>query len=92
MRTRARPHRTTLRRRGLRARITVNAPTTVRLSVRVAGSKLFAASATRKLGNAGSTRVHLRLRGRVLNRAKRLILRVSAPGATPVELTIRPRT
>ena len=37
--TRARPHRQTLRKRGLRVRITVSAPTTVRLSVRVAGTK-----------------------------------------------------
>lgn len=90
--TRARPHRQTLRKRGLRARITVSAPTAVRLSVRVAGTKRFAAAATRKLTNAGTTTVHLKLRSRALKRAKRLILRVSAPGATPVETTIRPRT
>jgi WD40-like Beta Propeller Repeat len=90
--TRSRPHRATLRKRGLRARITVGAPTTVRLSVRVAGTKRFAGTATRKLTNAGTTTVHLRLRGRTLKNAKRLILRVSAPGATPVAATIRPRT
>jgi hypothetical protein len=89
--TRTRPHRQTLRKRGLRARITVSAPTTVRLSVRVAGTKRFAAVATRKLTNAGTTTVQLKLRSRPLKRAKRLILSVSAPGATPVQATIQPK-
>jgi hypothetical protein len=92
VKTRTRPHRATLRKRGLRARITVSAPTTARLSIRVAGTKRFAGSATRKLTNAGTTTVHLRLRGWAVKSAKRLVLRVSAPGATPVETTIRPRT
>lgn len=92
VKTRTRPHRATLRKHGLRARITVSAPATVRLSVRVAGTKRFAGTATRKLTNAGTTTVHLRLRAQALKIAKRLVLRVSAPGATPVETPIRPRT
>ena len=92
VRTRARPHRATLRKHGLRARITASAPTTVRISVRVAGKKTFAAASTRKRLDAGTTTVALRLRGRVLKSAKRLTLRVAAAGAKPVEVTIRPRT
>jgi hypothetical protein len=92
VKTSTRPHRATLRKHGLRARITVGAPTTMRLSIRVAGTKRFAGSATRKLTNAGTTTVHLQLRGWAVKSAKRLVLRVSAPGATPVETTIRPRT
>jgi hypothetical protein len=92
VRTRARPHRATLRKHGLRARITVSAPATVRLSVRVAGKKTFAAASTRKRLDAGTTTVALRLRSRVLKSAKRLTLHVAAAGAKPVEATIRPRT
>jgi hypothetical protein len=63
-----------------------------RVSVRVAGKKTFAAGATtRKLLDAGTTTVAIRLRRRVLRSAKTLILRVSAAGAKPVEATIRPR-
>ena len=78
--TRARPHRATLRKRGLRVRITLSAPATVRLSVRVAGTKRFAAVTARRIGNAGTTTITLRLRPRVLARAKRLILHVAAAG------------
>jgi hypothetical protein len=88
--TRARPHRTTLRKRGLRARITLSAPATVRLSVRVAGTKKFAAVATRRVGSAGTTTITLRLRPRVLKSAKRLILHVAAPGAKPLDKRVRP--
>ena len=89
--TRARPHRATLRKHGLRVRIAASAPATVRMSVRVAGKKRFAGVATRRV-DAGSTTVAIRLRARVLRAAKKLTLRVSAAGAKPVETTIRPRT
>jgi hypothetical protein len=88
VRTRARPHRTSLRKRGLRARITVNAPTTVRISVRVAGKKTFAAVTTRKLAN-GTTTIAVRLRPRVLRTAKRLVLHVAAQGVR-VDKGVRP--
>jgi hypothetical protein len=92
VRTRTRPHRATLRKHGLRARVTASAPTTVRISVRVAGKKTFAAAATRKRLDAGTTTVSIRLRGRVLKSAKRLTLHVAAAGAKPVVVTIRPRS
>ncbi len=88
--TRSRPHRTTLRKRGLRVRVTVSAPTTVRLSVRVAGTKRFAAVATRRLRNAGTTTVTLRLRPSIVKAAKRLTLHVSAAGAPPIDKGVRP--
>ena len=81
-----------MRRRGLGARVTISAPATVRLSVRVAGKKKrFAGVVTRKLANAGTTTVRVRLRAGALRSAKRLVLRASAPGATPVEVVLRPR-
>jgi hypothetical protein len=88
VRTAAHPRRATLRRRGLRARITVSAPATVRISVRVAGKKLYAATATRRL-DAGTTTVALRLRPRVLRSARRLIVHVAVPGAR-VDKGVRP--
>ncbi|WP_028066468.1 PD40 domain-containing protein [Solirubrobacter soli] len=90
VKTRARPHRSTLRKRGLRVRVTVSAPTTVRLSVKVAGTKRFAAVTTRKLDNAGTTTITVRLRSGALRAATRLVLHVSAPGATPVDKGVRP--
>ena len=39
--TRARPYRRTLRRHGVRVRVTVSAPATVRLSVKVGGTKRY---------------------------------------------------
>ncbi len=90
--TRPRPRRTALRRRGLAARVTISAPATVRLSVRVAGKKKrFAGVITRKLENAGTTTVRVRMRAGAVKSAKKLVLRASAPGATPVEVTLRPR-
>jgi hypothetical protein len=90
--TRPRPRRASLRRRGLGVRVTVGAPATVRLSVRVAGKKKrYAGVLTRKLGNAGTTTVRVRLRARAVKRAKKLVLRASAPGAKPVEVSLRPR-
>jgi hypothetical protein len=91
-RTATRPLRATLRKHGLRARVTVSAPATIRVSVRVAGKKIFAAAATRKPVDAGTTTMSIRLRARVLKSAKRLTLHVAAAGAKPVEVTIRPRT
>ena len=90
--TRSRPRRASLRRRGLGARVTISAPATVRLSVRVAGKKKrFAGVLTRKLANAGTTTIRVRLRPGALRSAKRLVLRASAPGAPPVEVVLRPR-
>jgi hypothetical protein len=89
--TRTHQHRSTLRRRGLRARVTDSAPTSVRLSVRVAGTRRFAAVTTRKLANAGTTMITLRLRA-AARRAKRLVLHASAPGAKPVDVTITLRS
>jgi hypothetical protein len=90
VRTRARPRRETLRRRGLRVAVTISAPATVRISVR-GPKKRVAGAVTRRLVNAGTTTVRVRLRGAVLRDAKRLVLRASAPGAPAVEKTIRPR-
>ena len=74
------------------ARVTISAPATVRLSVRVAGKKKrFAGVITRKLENAGTTTVRVRMRAGAVKSAKKLVLRASAPGATPVEVTLRPR-
>jgi hypothetical protein len=90
VRTAAHPRRATLRKRGLRARITVSAPATVRISVRVAGTKRYLAVATRRLENAGSVPVTLRLRR--LRAARRLTVRVSSPGANPIEATVTLRS
>lgn len=92
VRTAAHPRRTTLRKRGLRARITVNAPATVRISVRMAGKKIYAAVATRRLADAGTTAVSLRLRPRALRAAHRMVLRVASAGAKPAEATITLRS
>jgi hypothetical protein len=91
LRTRPHPHRATLRRHGLRARVTLSAPATVRVSVRVAGKKRFAGVTTVHVG-AGTTTVSIRLRNRVLRTAKQLIVRASTPGAKPAEANLRPRT
>jgi hypothetical protein len=87
--TRAHPHRLTLRKRGLRVRVTVSAPTTVQLSLRARGLKR---TVTRKLANAGTTTIRLRLPKKIARSARRLVLAVSAPGAARVTATIRPRT
>jgi hypothetical protein len=86
--TRPRPRRASLRRAG----VTISAPATVRLSVRVAGKKKrFAGVITRKLKNAGTTTVRLRMRPGAVKSAKKLVLRASAPGAAPVSVSLRPR-
>jgi len=86
--TTRRVRRKTLAKRGLRARVTVSAPAAVRLSVRVAGTRRFVGHVTRKLGNAGTATITVRLRRTT---AKRLVLRASAPGAAPVRIVIRTR-
>ena len=43
------------------------------------------------LSNAGTTTIRVRLRPGALRSAKRLVLRASAPGATPVEVVLRPQ-
>jgi hypothetical protein len=89
VKTRTHPHRLTLRKRGVRVRITVSAPTTVRLTLRGGGAKR---TTTRKLANAGTTTIRLRPPAAMVTKAKRIALRVTAPGAAPVETAIRPRT
>jgi hypothetical protein len=76
LRARARGRRVT-------ARVTVSAPTTVRLTVR-AGGRRFAT--TRLFRNAGTRTIHVRVRP-----AKRLVVRVSAAGAVSVSRVVRPR-
>ena len=88
LKSRARPHRLTLRKRGLRVRVTVSAPATVRFRLSGAGVKRVA---TRKLANAGTTTVRLRVPAAVARTAKRIVLRATATGAKPTRLTIRPR-
>ncbi len=77
LRARARGRRVT-------ARVTVSAPTTVRLSVRAGGRRFVT---TRLFRNAGTRTVRLRA-PRV---AKRLVVRASAAGAVSVSRTVRPR-
>ena len=69
--------------RRVTARVTVSAPTTVRLTVRT-GKRRFVT--TRLFRNAGTRTVHLR----APRLAKRLVVRASAPGAKSV--TVRART
>jgi len=88
VKTRTRPHRLTLRKRGVRVRVTVSAPTTVQLTLRGHGVNR---TVTRKLANAGTTTIRLRLRPGVATSVKRLTLRVTAAGAPAVTATIRPR-
>jgi hypothetical protein len=87
--SRERPRRKTLIRRGVRARLTVSAPTTVRLTLR--SGKRVVARKTVTLYNAGRKRVRIRPKARVLRRAKRLVLTATATGAPPATATIRPR-
>jgi hypothetical protein len=76
LRARARGRRVT-------ARVTVSAPTSVRLTVRAGGRRFVT---TRTFRNAGTRTVHIRVA-----RAKRLVVRVSAAGAVSVSRTVRPR-
>lgn len=79
MRVRPRPTKAFVRKRGIGVRVTVSAPATI--TVR-AGGKLV----TRALDHAGTYTV--RLRPKV---AKRIRVRVSAPGAETVKAVVRPR-
>src|SRR4051812_39476719 len=84
---RTRPHRTTLLKHGLRARVTLSAPARVKLTVRVAGTNHYLGTTTRTVPNAGTTTLRVRLK----TTATRLLIRASAPGATATAL-VRPRT
>ena len=58
----------------------------------VAGKKKrFAGVITRRLDNAGTTTVRVRMRPGAVKRARKLVLRASAPGAAPVVVSLRPR-
>ena len=73
--TRSHPHRTTLRKRGLRVPGHGQRAATVRLSVRVAGTKRFAAVATRRLPTPARRDPPRSASGRATSsRAKRLTL------------------
>jgi hypothetical protein len=92
--TRARPHRATVLKRGIGAKVTVSAPATVRFTLRLAGAKRVVGAAARKLHNAGTSTVHIRLRANALRGVTNrfgLVLRASAVGAKPVAKTIRVR-
>jgi hypothetical protein len=85
LKSRAHPYRRTVAKRGLAAYLTVSAPTTVHLTIRARGHTV--AHARRKLANAGTTKIKLRVK-RV---AKRFRLRLTAPGAKPATATVSPR-
>ncbi|HEX6024283.1 MAG TPA: hypothetical protein VFZ00_20005 [Solirubrobacter sp.] len=76
-----------VRARGRRvvARVTVSAPTVVRLTVRAGGGRRFVT--TRRFRNAGTRVVRMRLGFA----GKRLVVRVSAVGAASVVRVVRPR-
>ena len=79
--TRARPRRATLRRHGLRARVTLSAPAPVRVSVRVAG-KRSSGGRDRQLGRRHDDRVAPPAPA-LPRSARRLVVHVSAAGAKP---------
>ncbi|MBE2316456.1 PD40 domain-containing protein [Solirubrobacter sp. CPCC 204708] len=79
VRVKPRPRRATVRRRGIGVSVTVSAPTTIK--VRAGGR-----SVSRALPTAGTYTVRVRPR-----LAKRIRVRVTAPGAAPVRAVIRPR-
>ncbi len=87
LKTRSHPHRLTVLKRGIGARVTVSAPARVKVTVRVAGTRHYLGSTTRDL-DAGTHIVRVRLK----DVRKRLVVRVSAPGATPVSKGVRPRS
>jgi hypothetical protein len=82
---RARPHRLTVLKRGIAARVTVSAPTRVRVTVRAGRRRL--GSASRDVTNAGTVTIRVPVRAV----RKRLVVRASAPGAAPVVAVVRPR-
>jgi hypothetical protein len=79
LRVRPRPTKAFVRKRGIGVRVTVSAPTTI--TVR-AGRR----TVTRALSHAGTYTVRLRPRP-----AKRITVRVSAPGATTVRAVVKPK-
>jgi hypothetical protein len=85
LRVRSRPHRLTVAKRGVLARVTVSAPARVRVSVRIGGRVV--ASRVRVFANAGTYRVRLRVR--VVPR--RLVVRASSAGALSAVAVVRPR-
>jgi hypothetical protein len=87
LKVRVHPHRLTVLKRGVGARVTVSAPARVRVSVRVAGTKHFLGAVTQEVENAGTVVIRVRVR----DVRKRLVVRVSAPGAEPVSAVVRPR-
>jgi hypothetical protein len=84
LRVRSRPHRLTVAKRGVLARVTVSAPARVRLTVRAGGRVV--AQRTRVFASAGTYRVRLRVRV-----ARRLVVRAAARGASPAAAVVRPR-
>ncbi len=80
LKSRTRPHRTTLLKRGVRGRVTVSAPATVRLTVRVAGTKRVVA------------RQHLQARQRRHDRASACACRPAPCGARSGSCCSRART
>ena len=88
LKVRTRPHRLTLAKRGVTARVTVSAPARVKVSVRIAGTRRFVGAVTRNVANAGTVTIRVPVR----TVTPRLVVRASAPGATPATATIRPRT
>lgn len=79
LKVRSRPWKSSVRKRGVGARVTVSAPATVRLSV---GRR----TVRRTFGHAGTYTVRVRVKVR-----KRIVVRVSADGAEPVVAVVRPR-
>jgi WD40-like Beta Propeller Repeat len=73
--------RARVRGRRVIARVTASAPTSVRLSVRAGGRRFVT---TRLFRNAGTRTIRIRA-----VRAKRLVVRVSAPGAQAVSVNVK---
>ncbi len=82
--SRAHPHKRTVAKRGITARITVSAPTTIKLTLRGSGRSV---TTTRKLTNAGTIKIRLHPK-RI---AKRYTLTLTAPGADAATATVSPR-
>ncbi len=100
---RSHPQRSTLFERGAGARLTVSAPATVRLTLRLsaetaraAGLRRTVVTVTRGLADAGTSPVRLRLAPKTVRalrplRRLRLVLRATADGAAPAALALSPR-
>src|SRR3954447_23240679 len=83
LKVRAHPHRVTLLKHGLRARVTLSAPAKVRLTVRVAGTRHYLGTTTQTIANAGTTTVRVRLKSVP---TRRLLVRLSAAGESATAL------